>query len=73
MGSLSDCLPDYRPVPAAAVYAGLARNASAARDMLGNGAVYIDGSQAPADLRLERGAQPVIQAGKRRIARVLLQ
>lgn len=64
---------DSLPLPAVLRLAGLARNASAARDMLGNGAVYIDGAQAASDRKLERGEQRVIQAGKKKIARVLLE
>lgn len=64
---------DELPLPAVLRLAGLAQNASAARDMLGNGAVYIDGAQAPTERKLERGEQRVIQAGKKKIARVLLE
>ena len=64
---------DSLPLPAVLRLAGLAKNASAARDMLGNGAVYIDGAQAGAERKLERGEQRVIQAGKKKIARVWVE
>src|SRR5690554_390789 len=60
------------PVAAVLRLAGLVKNSAAARDLLERGAVYVDGQQCTADLRLSRGQSPVIQAGKKQIARVKL-
>ncbi len=53
--------------------AGLAHNSSAAKDVLKRGAVYIDGQQADESLILTPGDAKVIQAGKRRIAKVIVR
>lgn len=53
--------------------AGLAHNSSAAKDVLKRGAVYIDGQQADESLILTPGDAKVIQAGKRRIAKVVVK
>lgn len=53
--------------------AGLAHNSSAAKDVLKRGAVYIDGQQADEGLILAPGDTKVIQAGKRRIAKVIVK
>lgn len=50
--------------------AGLAQSGKAAKDMLGRGVVYVDGAQAAPDLTLSRGEVRVVQAGKKKIARV---
>ena len=43
---------------------------AAARDVLGRNACYVDGKQADASLRLRAGDTHVVQAGKKKIARV---
>jgi len=53
--------------------AGLAHNSSAAKDVLKRGAVYIDGQLADESLILTPGDTRVIQAGKRRIAKVIVK
>jgi len=53
--------------------AGLAHNSSAAKDVLKRGAVYIDGQQAEESLILAPGDSKVIQAGRRRIAKVIIK
>lgn len=53
--------------------AGLAHNSSAAKDVLKRGAVYINGQQADESLILTPGDAKVIQAGKRRIAKVIVR
>ena len=60
------------PVAAVLRMAGLVKNSAAARDLLERGAVYVDGQQCGPDLRLARGQSPVLQAGKKQIARVRL-
>ena len=50
--------------------AGLVKNGAAARDVLDRGAVYLDGAQADRGHRFARGDEHVIQAGKKKIARV---
>lgn len=63
---------DDLPVAAVLRMAGLVKNSAAARDLLERGAVYVDGQQCAPDLRLSRGQSPVLQAGKKQIARVRL-
>lgn len=53
--------------------AGLAQNSSAAKDVLKRGAVYIDGQLADDGLILVPGDARVIQAGRRRIAKVIIK
>src|SRR5690554_754267 len=61
------------PVAAVLRLAGLVKNGAAARDVLGRGAVYIDGSQLEdAGRQFVKGENVVIQAGKKKIARVLI-
>ncbi|WP_166252657.1 tyrosine--tRNA ligase [Marinobacter salicampi] len=52
--------------------AGLVKNGAAAKDVIGRGAVYIDGDKAPADRVFTKGDDCVVQAGKKKIARVLI-
>ncbi len=61
-------------IPMAAVLrlAGLVKNGAAARDVLGRGAVFVDGQQFEGDRRFVEGDDCVIQAGKKKIARVLI-
>lgn len=61
------------PIAAVLRLAGLVKNGAAARDVLGRGAVYIDGQQLEdAGRQFEKGESVVIQAGKKKIARVLI-
>lgn len=50
--------------------AGLAQNGKAAKDVLARGAVYVDGQPADQSVMLAAGQSAVVQAGKKRIARV---
>ncbi|SDL84580.1 tyrosyl-tRNA synthetase [Modicisalibacter muralis] len=61
-------------VPIAAVLnrANLANNSAQAKDMLGNGRVKVDGEVVARDHMLDTGSSYVIQAGKKRYARVTL-
>ncbi len=61
-------------IPMAAVLrlAGLVKNGAAARDVLGRGAVYIDGKQLEGERKFVKGDDCVIQAGKKKIARVVI-
>ncbi|WP_227370390.1 tyrosine--tRNA ligase [Halomonas sp. M20] len=52
--------------------ANLANNSAQAKDMLSNGRVKVDGEVVPRDHMLETGKSYVIQAGKKRYARVVL-
>lgn len=52
--------------------AGLVKNGAAAKDVLARGAVYVNGEQAAADRMFVQGEGAVIQAGKKKIARVLV-
>ncbi|MEP3825898.1 MAG: tyrosine--tRNA ligase [Marinobacter sp.] len=52
--------------------AGLVKNGAAARDVLGRGAVYLDGQKFEGDRMFVEGDDCVIQAGKKKIARVVV-
>jgi tyrosyl-tRNA synthetase len=52
--------------------AGLVKNGAAAKDVLGRGAVYINGEQLEGQKFFAEGDDCVIQAGKKKIARVLV-
>lgn len=52
--------------------AGLVKNGAAAKDVLGRGAVYINGEQLQGERFFEKGDDCVIQAGKKKIARVVV-
>lgn len=58
------------PIATVLRLAGLVQNASQARDVLQRGAVLVDGEPCPPDARLPVGATRLVQAGKRKIARV---
>lgn len=53
--------------------AGLAQNGKAAKDVFGRGAVYVDGQQLTQERTFSRGETAVVQAGKKRIARVTIR
>jgi len=53
--------------------AGLAQNGKAAKDVFGRGAVYVDGTQLTEERIFARGERAVIQAGKKKIARVIIK
>jgi len=53
--------------------AGLAKNGKAAKDAFGRGAVYLDGAQLTEERSFSRGESLVLQAGKKKIARVILK
>ncbi len=79
-GELPEDLPEVSvdfegaqaPIAAVLNRSGLANNSAQAKDMLGNGRVKVDGEVAPRDLMLESGKSYVIQAGKKRYARVTI-
>lgn len=61
------------PISAVLRMAGLVVNGKAAKDVLARGAVYVDGQQIEASLKLAQGDVKVIQAGKKKIAKVTLK
>ncbi|WP_275286674.1 tyrosine--tRNA ligase [Halomonas elongata] len=80
-GELPEDLPEVdvdfegsAEVPIAAVLnrAGLVQNSAQAKDMLGNGRVKVDGDAVARDHVLAAGRSYVIQAGKKRYARVTI-
>lgn len=82
LGEIPDNVPDVvvhlegqESLPLAAVLrlAGLVKNGAAARDVIGRGAVFIDGEALKGDRSFIAGEQCVIQAGKKKIARVLVK
>src|SRR5690554_53123 len=60
------------PMAAVLRLAGLVKNGAAARDVLGRGAVFVDGQKFEGDRAFVEGDTCVIQAGKKKIARVLI-
>ncbi len=81
-GELPEDLPEVEvdfegsgqaPIAAVLNRAGLANNSAQAKDMLGNGRVKVDGEVAAKELMLDTGKSYVIQAGKKRYARVMLR
>lgn len=53
--------------------AGLVKNGAAARDVLGRGAVFVDGQKFEGERTFVAGDECVVQAGKKKIARVLIK
>lgn len=64
---------DALPISAVLRLAGLVKNGAAAKDVLGRGAVYVDGQPVEASLKLRVHGRFVIQAGKKKIARVIIK
>ncbi len=60
------------PVASVLRLAGLVKNGAAARDVLGRGAVFIDGQKFEGNRMFVEGDDCVVQAGKKKIARVLI-
>ncbi|WP_404367919.1 tyrosine--tRNA ligase [Marinobacter sp.] len=60
------------PIASVLRLAGLVKNGAAAKDVLGRGAVYVNGEQAAPDRQFVQGEDCVLQAGKKKIARVLI-
>ncbi|MDX1466259.1 MAG: tyrosine--tRNA ligase [Halomonas sp.] len=80
-GELPEDLPEVEvdfagsaqaPIAAVLNRSGLANNSAQAKDMLGNGRVKVDGEVVERDHMLDTGKSYVIQAGKKRYARVTL-
>ncbi|MBB3233099.1 tyrosine--tRNA ligase [Halomonas stenophila] len=80
-GELPEDLPEVEvdfegsaqaPIAAVLNRAGLTRNSAQAKDMLGNGRVKVDGQVVARDHMLDGGRSYVIQAGKKRYARVTI-
>ncbi|GGX85508.1 tyrosine--tRNA ligase 2 [Litchfieldella qijiaojingensis] len=78
-GELPEDLPEvsvdfegsaHAPIAAVLNRCGLTKNSAQAKDMLGNGRVKVDGQVVERDHLLETGKSYVIQAGKKRFARV---
>ncbi|MGE4532637.1 tyrosine--tRNA ligase [Halomonas sp.] len=64
---------DQAPIAAVLNRSGLTKNSAQAKDMLGNGRVKVDGEVVERDHMLSTGGSYVIQAGKKRYARVILK
>jgi tyrosyl-tRNA synthetase len=60
------------PTPTVLRLAGLVKNGAAAKDVLKRGAVYIDGEQLEGNRMFALGDTCVIQAGKKKIAKVVI-
>ena len=63
---------EHLPVATVVRLAGLVKNGAAARDVLGRGAVFIDGEKNEGDRFFSLGDDCVVQAGKKKIARVVI-
>lgn len=61
------------PISAVLRLAGLVKNGAAAKDVLGRGAVYVEGEKVDASHKLSSGDVKVVQAGKKKIARVTVK
>jgi len=61
---------DEMPISAVLNKAGLTKNSNAARDMLKNGSVKVDQEVVESTFKMSAGAEHVIQAGKKKFARV---
>ena len=61
------------PISAVLRLAGLVKNGAAAKDVLGRGAVYVEGTKVDASHKLSLGDVKVVQAGKKKIARVTVK
>jgi len=81
LGEIPENVPEVRvsldgqselPIAAVLRLAGLVRNAAAARDVLARGAVYVDGQKLEGNRTFAAGEACVIQAGKKKIAKVLI-
>ena len=81
-GELPEDLPEVEvdfegsaqaPIGAVLNRAGLVNNSAQAKDMLGNGRVKVDGEVVARELMLDTGKSYVIQAGKKRYARVVVR
>ncbi|MEO9522797.1 tyrosine--tRNA ligase [Marinobacter alexandrii] len=81
LGAIPDNVPTVEvslggqsEIPMASVLrlAGLVKNGAAARDVLGRGAVFVDGEQFEGDRLFIEGDDCVVQAGKKKIARVVI-
>jgi len=81
LGEIPDNVPTVKvaldgqsEIPMASVLrlAGLVKNGAAARDVLGRGAVFVDGEQFEGDRLFVAGDECVVQAGKKKIARVVI-
>lgn len=81
-GELPEDLPEVEvdfegspqaPIGAVLNRAGLVNNSAQAKDMLGNGRVKVDGEVVAKELMLDTGKSYVIQAGKKRYARVVVR
>ena len=81
LGEIPDNVPEVEvaldgqaELPTATVLrlAGLVKNGAAAKDVLKRGAVYIDGQQLEGNRMFVAGDECVIQAGKKKIAKVIV-
>ncbi|GLQ33178.1 tyrosine--tRNA ligase [Litoribrevibacter albus] len=61
---------DEMPISAILNKAGLTKNSNAARDMLKSGSVKVDQEVVESTFKMQAGAEHVIQAGKKKFARV---
>ena len=64
---------DELPIAAVLRQAKLVQNSNAAKDLLTRGVVFVDGSPVSSDYRMSRGDEKIIQAGKKKIAKVILK
>lgn len=79
LGEIPDNVPEVavvaeqgEPLHIAAILrlSGLVKNSAAAKDVLGRGAVFVDGRPLTGDFFMAVGESAIIQAGKKKIARI---
>lgn len=61
------------PISAVLRMAGLVKNGAAAKDVLKRGAVFVDGEKVQPTLKIRIRQRVIIQAGKKKIARVIIK
>lgn len=83
LGEIPENVPDVEvlveggqedmPIAAVIRMAGLVQNGNAAKDVLKRGAVFVDGEVVDSTFRMSVGDVNVVQAGKKKIARISLR
>jgi len=82
LGEIPDNVPEVEvesegqeeiPISTVLKLAGLVQSGKAAKDVLGRGAVFVDGQKVEATLKVRVTGRFVIQAGKKKIARVVFK
>jgi tyrosyl-tRNA synthetase len=80
LGEMPGCVPEVvlesvgdLPIAAVLRMTDLVKNSAAAKDLLSRGVVYVDGVEVGAGFSFHPGDSKVVQAGKKKIARVVVR